>query len=182
LDNFIYFPADSNSGVQMGFSFMIESYTPLVGEDDPRKVTKDFLTQIGYLTSKSKNDSAFRLFYECFYLRPDKVWEIGELMTYLDTSKITLYRHLNKLKSLDLLEEINVDDQASGKEGDEDTGDGSNPRARAGRSKKGYKMKYGNFATAWNFVEANVEIAMSNYRKTVDHLQALHKQALQEFE
>ena len=34
-------------------------------------------------------------------------------------------------------------------------------------------MRYGNLSKAWNFTEAHVQVAMENYRKTVDHLQEL---------
>ena len=42
-----------------------------------------------------------------------------------------------------------------------------------GGPKKGYRIRYGNLGKAWNFVESNVEIAMENYRKTVDHVSKL---------
>jgi hypothetical protein len=45
-----------------------------------------------------------------------------------------------------------------------------------GAVRKGYRIRYGNLSKAWNFVESNVEIAMENYRKTVDHLTKLADQ------
>jgi len=42
-----------------------------------------------------------------------------------------------------------------------------------GTPRKGYRIRYGNLTKAWNFVEANVEVAMENYRKTVEHLAKL---------
>jgi len=65
-----------------------------------------------------------------------------------------VYRHINKLKGFDVLEEMNVEQT-----------DGS--------SRKGYRIRYGNLSKAWNFTEAHVQVAMENYRKTVDHLQEL---------
>lgn len=64
-----------------------------------------------------------------------------------------MYRHINKLKSLDLLESIDVEF------------DGAN--------RKGYRIRYGDLAKAWSFTEANVKMAMDNYRKTVEHFQEL---------
>ena len=84
----------------------------------------------------------------------DKAWIVEDLATALGTTKATVYRHVNKLKGFDMLEEANVEDA-----------DG-NPR-------KGYRIRYGNLSKAWNFTETNVEVAMGNYRKTVDHLQEL---------
>jgi len=43
-------------------------------------------------------------------------------------------------------------------------------------TKKGYRIRYGNLSKAWNFVESNVQIAMENYRKTVDHVQNLSQE------
>ena len=73
----------------------------------------------------------------------------------LGTSKPTVYRHLNKLKSLDLLEEIQSIDESTKK------------------AKKAYRLRYGDLKKAWNFVEAHVKVAMENYGKTVEHLQNL---------
>ena len=40
-------------------------------------------------------------------------------------------------------------------------------------NKKGYRLRYGNFQKAWNFVEAHLKVAIENYGKTVEHLQNL---------
>ena len=42
-----------------------------------------------------------------------------------------------------------------------------------GRKKKGYRIRYGNLKKAWAFTETNVEVAMQNYAKSVEHLQNL---------
>jgi predicted transcriptional regulator len=89
-----------------------------------------------------------------FLERMDKAWIVEDLATALGCTKATIYRHINKLKGFDILEEMNVEDS-----------DGS-PR-------KGYRIRYGNLSKAWNFTEAHVQVAMENYRKTVDHLQEL---------
>ena len=59
---------------------------------------------------------------------------------------------------MDLLEESSLDESAGG-------------------GQKAYRIRYGNIAKAWNFVEANVKIAMENYRKSIDHLQTLAEKA-----
>ncbi|MBA7683370.1 hypothetical protein ES703_91734 [subsurface metagenome] len=41
------------------------------------------------------------------------------------------------------------------------------------QNKKAYRMRYGDFQKAWNFVEAHVKVAVENYGKTVEHLQKL---------
>jgi predicted transcriptional regulator len=87
--------------------------------------------------------------------RPEKGWTAERLSLKLKTTKPTIYRHLNKLKYMDLLEEMTVKD---GKE-----------------ERKGYRIRYGNLEKAWNFVEAHVDVAMENYRKTVEHMGTLAK-------
>ena len=41
------------------------------------------------------------------------------------------------------------------------------------QNKKAYRMRYGNFQKAWNFVEAHLKVAVENYSKTVEHMQKL---------
>jgi predicted transcriptional regulator len=121
------------------------------------------LKQVGYLERGADDEAAimkgvaYRLLRDCFLMRPEKSWTADELITTLGTTRPTLYRHLNKLKALDILEESSVAEDESGR--------------------KAYRIRYGNLAKAWNFVEANVKIAMENYRKTVDHLHALAERA-----
>ena len=139
----------------MGFELRIVSNTPLTGEQDKEKVARMLLEQIGYLSGEREHENAFKLFTECFMEHPNKSWIIDDLITVLGASKPTVYRHLNKLKGLDLLEELNVVDE------------------KTGQVKKGYKIRYGNLSKAWNFVEAHAKVALENYRVTVDHLQKL---------
>lgn len=82
-----------------------------------------------------------------------KAWTVEELAALLSTTKPTIYRHINKLKSLDILESMDVEFD--------------------GQTRKGYRIRFGDLAKAWNFTEANVNMAMENYRKTVTHFQAL---------
>jgi DNA-binding transcriptional ArsR family regulator len=91
--------------------------------------------------------------FECFLLHPDKYWLVEELAMHLNATKATVYRHLNKLKGMDILED--------GKEGEGVT------------VCKTYRLRYGNLIKAWSFVEAHVKVAMENYGETVTHLQRL---------
>jgi predicted transcriptional regulator len=143
----------------MNFQINIESHTPLTPIDDLEEATMIFLSKIGYFPKgyeprtgarEIRNSVPFRLFFECLLKRMDKVWTVEELAVKLKATKPTIYRHVNKLKSLDLIEEA------------------STPQER-----KGYRIRYGNLTKAWNFVESHVEIAMENYRKSIDHIQRL---------
>ncbi|UCH71625.1 MAG: winged helix-turn-helix transcriptional regulator [Thermoplasmatales archaeon] len=139
----------------MGFEMQIVSNTPLIGEEDPEIVAKKFFEQIGYISKGAAPDIPYRLFTDFFLKHPTKAWFVDELSSELKTSKPTVYRHLNKLKGFDILEEMQVVDDSTQ------------------QSKKAYRLRYGNIQKAWNFVEAHLKVAIENYGKTVEHLQKL---------
>lgn len=142
----------------MGFELIVVNNTPLTGEPDPRVVARTFLTQIGYLAPNSDGEIPFRLFYDCFLLNPQKPWHVEELEASLSTSRPTVYRHLNKLKGIDVLEEVPVEDPVTG------------------QTRKAYRLRYANLAKAWQFVEAHLRVAIENYGRTVAHLSSLANQ------
>lgn len=139
----------------MGFEMQVVSNTPLVGEEDPEVVAKKFFEQIGYLSKGADPDIPYKLFADFFLKHPTKAWYVDEISTTLSTSKPTVYRHLNKLKGFDILEEIQVFDE------------------NTKQNKKAYRLRYGNIQKAWNFVEAHLKVAIENYSRTVEHLQKL---------
>ena len=116
-----------------------------------------FLSDIGYIPRVSpstdlqtiRESAYFRLFRDCLLLHSERSWTGDELMAYLKTSRTTLYRHLNKLKSLDILEE---------------TQDGKVKR---------YRLRSGDLMKAWNWVEVNTKLALDSYRKTVEQISRL---------
>ena len=139
----------------MGFEMQIVSNTPLVGEDDPEIVAKKFFEQIGYLSKGADPEIPYKIFNDFFLKYPSKAWYVDEISKKLNTSKPTVYRHLNKLKGFDILEEIQTLDE------------------NTQQNKKAYRIRYGNIQKAWNFVEAHLKVAIENYAKTVEHLQNL---------
>jgi hypothetical protein len=141
----------------MTFEVRIMSHTPLVGETDLTSAVKSFLSQIGYLSTDVDNSVGLSLFLDCFLLHPERSWTAEELMAQIKTSRPTLYRHLNKLKALDILEEESMQ---------KDPEAGSKPQ-------KGYKIRYGDFSKAWTFVDAHIKVALENYKVSVDHIQRL---------
>ena len=139
----------------MTFEMQIVSNTPIVGENDPDIVARLFFEQIGYLSKGSDPTIPYKIFNNFFLKHPTKAWYVEEIVNQLQTSKPTVYRHLNKLKGFDILEEVHVFDEATQQQ------------------KKAYRLRYGNFQKAWNFVEAHIKVAVENYGKTVEHLQKL---------
>lgn len=146
----------------MPFELTLRYTTPLTPLPTLEEVLPEFLRQVGYLPEGPDGRSgdgpvretiAYRLVRECLLKDPNKAWYPEELVATLGAAKASVYRHLNKLKALDLLEE--VDGTAEGK------------------GRKGYRFRYGRLARAWDFTEANAQNALKRYRETVDHLQGL---------
>jgi predicted transcriptional regulator len=147
----------------MSFELNVVSNTPLTPLNDIDEVAILFLNQVGYFpkgydpktdVTDIRDSVPYKLMVNYFLERMDRAWIVEDLATALGTTKATIYRHINKLKGFDVLEEMNVEDSE-------------------GKSRKGYRIRYGNLSKAWNFTEAHVQVAMENYRKTVDHLQEL---------
>lgn len=141
------------------FEITLRKHTPLTSIEDLEEACELFLTQIGYFGPRTTGASVresipFRLFVECFLLRRDKVWQIKELAHEMDTTQPTIGKYVATLRAMSLVEE-------SAFEGDD------------GKTKRGYKLRYSNLSDAWHFVEENVNVSMSNYRKSVDHIQKL---------
>jgi len=142
----------------MPFELQVVSNTPLNGEEDFDTAAKVFFEQIGYLSKGSDPTLPYKIFVDFFLKHPTKAWFVDDIANALDTSRPTVYRHLNKLKGLDILEELSVFDEVTQQQ------------------KKGYRLRYGNLQKAWNFVEAHIKVAVENYGKTVEHLQSLLEQ------
>ena len=153
----------------MPFELSLRYSTPLTPIADLDEVLREFLRLVGYLPEGVEGRGsegpvaqslAYRLVRDCLLKDLTRAWYVDELTAVLKTSKPTVYRHVNKLKALDLLEEVGG--------------------ATDGKGRKGYRLRYGNLARAWDFTEANAQNALRRYRETVNHLQTLiEKQALE---
>ncbi len=146
----------------MPFELALRYATPLTPIADLDEVLREFLRLVGYLPEGEEGRGsegpvaqslAYRLVHDCFLRDTARPWYVEELTAVLRTSKPTVYRHINKLKALDLLEEVGG--------------------AADGKGRKGYRLRYGNLARAWDFTEANAQNALRRYRETVNHLQTL---------
>ncbi|MEM4292691.1 MAG: transcriptional regulator [Thermoplasmata archaeon] len=142
----------------MTFEITLRGEPPVFDEDLDTALIQ-FLTMIGYLSKEHdkrtraaniRESVGYRLIRECFIGNMERGWKVKELCALLSTTPPTIWRYLNRLKDLDLLEEVL-------------TADGS----------KGYRIRYGNFAMAWNFVEANTMNVLENYKKMARHIQKL---------
>lgn len=155
----------------MAFEMQVVSHAPLTGEADPQRLAKLLFSMIGYTARKGPDHGvSFTLFYDCFLLHPTKEWTVEELAAACSTTLPSVYRHLNKLKDLDLIEDLYVG-------GDAAAADESAPPTRALERKRAFRLRYGDLSKAWNFCEAHFQLAIENYRKSVDHLESLLRDA-----
>ncbi len=142
----------------MAFEMQVVSHAPLTGETDPRRAAQVFFQLIGYTARKGPDHGiSFRVFYDCFLMHPTKAWTVEELAATCETTMPSIYRHLNKLKDLDIIEDFYQD--------------------VGGERKRAFRLRYGDFSKAWNFAEAHFQLAIENYRKSVDHLEQLLQDA-----
>jgi DNA-binding transcriptional ArsR family regulator len=149
----------------MPFELTVRYSTPLTPVQNPDEVLTEFLRLVGYLPEHDdgrasegpvRESLAYRLVRDCLLKDMSRPWSAEELCAVLKTSKGSVYRHLHRLKGLDLLEE----------------GGGADDE----KARKGYRLRYGSLSRAWDFTEANAQNALKRYRETVDHLQRLIEQ------
>ena len=143
----------------MAFEMQVVSHAPLTGESDPQRLAKLWFSMIGYTASKGPDHGvSFKLFYDCFLLHPAKEWTVEEIAQVAETTLPSVYRHLNKLLQLDIVEDLYTE-------------------TASGDRKRAFRLRYGDLSKAWNFAEAHFQLAVENYRKTVDHLEGLLREA-----
>ena len=162
----------------MAFEMQVVSHAPLTGESDPERLAKQLFAMIGYTARKGPDHGiSFKLFYDCFLLHPTKEWTVEELAAACGTTMPSIYRHLNKLKDFDIVEDLYIERPyvPAGSDAPESGEEGTEVVDR----KRAFRLRYGDLGKAWNFAEAHFHLAVENYRKTVDHLEGLLKQARQ---
>lgn len=144
----------------MDFKIQISDHNPKV-TNNLNEVLEDFLLDIGYLSGRKSGEELhesvpFRLWTDCFLEKPEKFRTMDELSVILDTTKPTVYRHLNKLKALNLLEEKEMTIEDNGKV-----------------EKKGFRLKQGNLSKAWHITELTIESNLKKYKETIERIEAL---------
>jgi DNA-binding transcriptional ArsR family regulator len=148
------------TGAPKAFRLRVKgSRLKLKGEVDD--VLPTFLEDVDYLSDQGPGEEdpvksiPYKLVKDCLLARPGKFWDVDELRTKLRTSRPTIYRHLNKLEAMGLMER--------------------KPVGKSIPPKKAHRIRYGSLSKAWNFVEEYTKVAMDNYRLTVNHLDGLIK-------
>ncbi len=107
----------------------------------------------------------YRLMVGCLLARPHHAFTIEELERELGASRPTIYRHLNKLRDLELLSHGDGGDGGGGGDG----GEGGDGGARAGQSRRRrYGLRFGSISRAWRFTELGAECALEGLRERVE--------------
>ena len=117
---------------------------PLGGLADPARPGAEVLGSVPY-----------RLAVGCLLAHPGRSYTVEQLERELGAPRPTIYRHLNKLRDLDLLAHGDADD------GRGDGGGGGGQRAR-------YRLRFGSLSRAWRFCELDAECALEGLRDRVE--------------
>jgi len=87
---------------------------------------------------------------ECFFQRPDRAWTAEEIAAWIETTRPTAYRHLNRLISLGLIERCRA-------------ADGGPPTSA-------FHLRLGSLKKGWQKIETQIEIILDTYKKTITKL------------
>ncbi|MEF8833097.1 MAG: winged helix-turn-helix domain-containing protein [Candidatus Thermoplasmatota archaeon] len=144
----------------MDFEIKVSDHKPIVS-NNLEEILENFLLDIGYLSGRKSEDELyesvpFRLWTECFLEKTEEFMTVDELAMKLDTTKPTIYRHLNKLKGLQLVEEKEMTIEDDGEV-----------------IKKGYRLRQGDLLKAWHTTELNIESNLRKYKETVERINML---------
>lgn len=135
------------------FTLLVRHHSPPSKFDGPRSAARRLLADAGYLSGRDDGSSAaFRLFYDILLAEPQRARSIEELARELGASPVTVYYHLNRLKMLDLIEEVSTWKSAD--------------------TRKAYRLRYGDLGEAWRFTEVNFGICMRRYGDVVRRIAA----------
>jgi predicted transcriptional regulator len=114
-----------------------DSRTETSGALDPPRPGSEVLSSVPY-----------RMVMDCFMRNPDQGFTVEELEERLNASRPTVYRHLLKLRELELLSY-----------GEEEN---------KGHHHRTYRLRFGRPSRSWRFVEANATCALDCLRDMVN--------------
>ncbi len=92
----------------------------------------------------------YKILDECFFQRPDRAWTAEEIAAWIETTRPTAYRHLNRLISLGLIERCRA-------------ADGGPPTSA-------FHLRLGSLKKGWQKIETQIEIILDSYKKTITKL------------
>ena len=89
----------------------------------------------------------YKILDECFLQRPDRAWTAEEIAAWIETTKPTAYRHLNRLISLGLIERCRASD--------------------GGPPTSAFHLRFGSLKKGWQKIETQTELILDKYKKTI---------------
>ncbi|MAQ62843.1 MAG: hypothetical protein CMA48_00770 [Euryarchaeota archaeon] len=92
----------------------------------------------------------YKIINECFLQRPDRAWTAEEVAAWIETTRPTAYRHLNKLISLGLIERCRA-------------ADGGPPTSA-------FHLRKGSLKKGWQKIETEIELILEQYKKTIKQI------------
>jgi len=92
----------------------------------------------------------YKILDECFFQRPDRAWTAEEIAAWIETTKPTAYRHLNRLISLGLIERCRASD--------------------GGPPTSAFHLRFGSLKKGWQKIETQTELILDKYKKTIKKL------------
>ncbi|HJM17029.1 MAG TPA: helix-turn-helix domain-containing protein [Candidatus Poseidoniia archaeon] len=92
----------------------------------------------------------YKILDECFFQRPDRAWTAEEIAAWIETTRPTAYRHLNRLISLGLIERCRATD--------------------GGPPTSAFHLRLGSLKKGWQKIETQIEIILDTYKKTITKL------------
>ena len=92
----------------------------------------------------------YKIIDECFLQRPDRAWTAEEVAAWIETTRPTAYRHLNKLISLGLIERCRATD--------------------GGPPTSAFHLRKGSLKKGWQKIETEIEIILDQYKKIIKQI------------
>ena len=92
----------------------------------------------------------YKIIDECFFQRPDRAWTAEEIAAWIETTRPTAYRHLNRLITLGLIERCRA-------------ADGGPPTSA-------FHLRKGSLKRGWQKIETQTELILDKYKKTIKQL------------
>ena len=92
----------------------------------------------------------YKILDECFFQRPDRAWTAEEIAAWIETTRPTAYRHLNRLISLGLIERCRATD--------------------GGPPTSAFHLRLGSLKKGWQKIETQTELVLDKYKKTITKL------------
>ncbi len=120
---------------------------------DPYNDLEEMMFSIGLVKQRrdaKEENKSLRILYDCFLMRTDRVWTAEQVAKWVEVTKPTAYRIINRLLALGFIGRC---------------------RARDGGSpSSAFYLQGGDVETSWSNVEKKINLCLLQYKKMIDGL------------